>query len=218
LRSHFNSSPLLRLLAGLHDTDAAAAAAAQTFAERLSLWLDWTDAISLSAALGGGQAAAAAPTSGVTLDREARQLRQALARAIAAGAPAEDGGTLRSRYTAQQRAMDARIGPLRGRVRAALAARSAALGRLAALDAALEQILGPRERQLLSTVPGLLERHFQRSPPSDAATAVGVEPLVQRVLLAELDHRLQPVEGLLEALGAAPMAPMAALLPVSPNF
>jgi len=59
----------------------------------------------------------------------------------------------------------------------------------------------------LSTVPLLLEKHFERlrkanreTPASDDAWLAEYCKDMQSVLLAELNLRLQPVEGLLEAL------------------
>lgn len=114
--------------------------------------------------------------------------------------------------------MEASISALRGRLRATLASISPDMARLAAVDAVMEQVLGEHERSLLSTVPVLLAKHFERlhraNHAAQADTQVpaehrGVQPEawldafckdMQSVLLAELDIRLQPVEGLLEAL------------------
>ena len=63
------------------------------------------------------------------------------------------------------------------------------MAQLAALDAVLERALAARERHLLGTVPGWLERH-------DATTR-------HTALLAELDTRMQPIEGLLQTLHSA---------------
>jgi hypothetical protein len=51
---------------------------------------------------------------------------------------------------------------LRSRLRQALAGASTRLRLLAALDEALDRILTARERQLLATLPSLLERRFQQ--------------------------------------------------------
>lgn len=199
----FNSSQLVRLLAALDIADVAPSK--QTVAERWSPWLDWTDAIALSAVLNAEPAArpAAAPPGAPAGSRavieEARRVRHDLAGAIttdavfSAGAPADDGDKAapwRARYLAHQRAMEARIGPLRARVRAALARRSPQLGQLAALDAVLDEALAARERHLLSTVPVRLEQRSERLQGHQ----------VRGVLLAELETRLQPVEGMIDAL------------------
>ncbi len=249
-RTGFTGSALIRLLARLSDVDVPDSPHA--FAERLSHWLGWTDAISLSTALNGGaatgpaasagaQAAPSAPASDSAEARDCARVRAALAKAIGdtdpfgADAPHDvtasapiDFAPLRRHYQTRQQAMDIAITPLRARLRAALTARSPELARLAALDAVMEQALAPRERHLLSTVPGLLQRHFERSRRA-AAEAVAATNLatgateapapstglwldlfrhdLQAVLLAELDLRLQPVEGLLDALrGASPQA------------
>ncbi|WP_068804224.1 DUF3348 family protein [Thauera phenolivorans] len=119
-------------------------------------------------------------------------------------------------HLAHQRAMIAAIGPLRATVRATVAKRSPALARLAALDAVLEQALAARERSLLATLPALLAARFEQlgtaarvaqpTAPEGATTGdaadwlAGFRKDMQAVLQAELDLRLQPVAGLIEAL------------------
>ncbi|PZX26827.1 conserved hypothetical protein [Cupriavidus phytorum] len=125
----------------------------------------------------------------------------------------------RQRYQTLQQAMETAIGNVRGRLRAALSARTPALAKLAMVDAVMERVLGAREQSLLGAVPSLLEPHFQRlrqaeaaaletqaQAPAQAAAArpgawLGVfRKDMQSVLLAELEIRWQPVEGLLAAL------------------
>jgi hypothetical protein len=113
--------------------------------------------------------------------------------------------------------MEAGIGPLRARLREALARQSPAMGRLAALDAVMDEALREREQSVLSQMPSLLQKHYERLaaghrastvPPGEAPEAPpGPGPWLaefrrdmQRLLLAELDLRLQPAVGLLEAL------------------
>jgi hypothetical protein len=141
------------------------------------------------------------------------------------GTPMEvqaDFSAYRRYILAQQRHMAASIGPLRLAARDALAACSSALKRLADLDAALDQALGHREDDLLATVPSLLEKRFEhlreahraaliesgeendperdpeRQLPQEQWLAVFRREL-QDVLLAELELRLEPVVGLIEA-------------------
>lgn len=130
-------------------------------------------------------------------------------------------------YVAHQRDMDAQITTLRASVRAALARRAPdlqpqlrpQLRELALLDAALDKALNARERSLLSSVPLLLEKRFAQLRAAQAiAQAAGSPPAedperslqpggwlarfhqeLQQLLLAELDLRLQPVSGLVEA-------------------
>lgn len=126
-------------------------------------------------------------------------------------------------YLAHQRDMGAAIAPLRASVRAGLAQRAPALRQLAALDGVLDQALAPRERSLLATVPQLLGRRFEQlhqahrsalSTPDDPARwlqpGAWLHTFCQdmrAVLLAELELRLQPVAGLLEALNEVTTQP-----------
>ncbi len=126
-------------------------------------------------------------------------------------------------YLAHQRDMGAAIAPLRASVRAGLAQRAPALRQLAALDGVLDQALAPRERSLLATVPQLLGRHFEQlhqahrsALPTPDDPARWLQPGawlhtfcqdMRVVLRAELELRLQPVAGLLEALNEVTRQP-----------
>ncbi len=126
-------------------------------------------------------------------------------------------------YLAHQRDMGAAIAPLRASVRAGLAQRAPALRQLAALDGVLDQALAPRERSLLVTVPQLLGRHFEQlhqahrsALPTPDDPARWLQPGawlhtfcqdMRVVLRAELELRLQPVAGLLEALNEVTKQP-----------
>jgi hypothetical protein len=135
-------------------------------------------------------------------------------------APA-DYAVFRQRYLAIQQSMETGIAALRGRLRSMLAARTPAMARLAMIDAVMERALSERERNLLASVPGLLAGHFERLRAAEeqalatAETAEASEDAapvtpgawldvfrkdMQSVLLAELEVRFQPVEGLLAAL------------------
>ncbi|OWJ62149.1 DUF3348 domain-containing protein [Paraburkholderia caledonica] len=280
---------LIRLLARFADADVPEPR--QSLSDRLSQWLGWTDAIALSSALTGAPPSvpATARAFGSAEEAECARVRASLVKIItgdSAFAAARRRGAgyvepqavpvdyalFRQRYQAMQQSMETGVGNLRGRLRALLAAKTPAMGRLALLDAVMERALGERERNLLASVPVLLAGHFERlreaaqqaqdkePAPDDgtqaesaasraASTAAGnaaaagssaaegsVEPKVhvqvqpqpqapaldaaptpaqavapnawldvfrkdmQSVLLAELDVRLQPVEGLLAAL------------------
>ena len=67
--------------------------------------------------------------------------------------------------------MLAATGRLRGRLRDMVAARPA-LARLAEVDAAMEQVLAPREHALLSSVPDLMAAHFERMGVKPVDTAI----------------------------------------------
>ena len=233
-RTRFNSAELVRLLAEL--TPAQVPDATQTLAERLGQWLGWTDAIALSAVLHADGSAASlplaragrAPATGASPAAQAQRVREALLHGVAAdplwspqgprpagwAEDAQDLAAYRRQYRGHQQAMAQALGPLRARVRTALAARSAALGQLAALDAVLEQALAARERQCLAAVPGLLEQHGQALKRAEAAAGAPataaplpawvarMATLVPAVLRAELALRWQPIDGMLEALAS----------------
>ena len=138
---------------------------------------------------------------------ETRRVPRPVAGAAVAAETPVDFATYRQRYATCQLAMETQIVPLRRRLRSSLADRSAALARLAGLDIVMEQVVGARERALLATVGALLERRFDQLC-GDAASEAPVQPgpwlerfrqEMRGLLLAELDLRLQPVEGLLEA-------------------
>lgn len=129
-----------------------------------------------------------------------------------------DYAVYRQRYVTLQQTMETAIGNLRGRLRIALSGRAAGMAKLAMIDAVMERVLGAREQSLLGTVPTLLEAHFQRLRQAEAAaladTQAAGQPAtvapgawlgvfrkdMQSVLLAELEIRFQPIEGLLAAL------------------
>lgn len=204
-RTDFTGAALIRLLARLAGTEVPPSR--QSFADRLSQWFSWIDAISLSTALSGNIAAvpSSASAGASAEEADAAHVRRALTASIGLGVPAADAESdftpYRRHCQSRQQAMEVAIGPLRGRLRAALAGRSPDMARLAALDAVMEQVLGVQEHRLLATLPALLEKHFVRlrDAGGDEWRAVFQRDL-QGVLLAELDIRLQPVEGLLAAL------------------
>lgn len=197
------------------------AAAAQTVADELvQVRNQLADAIMADGLFGSGQRPVklAKPVTGA-----ARVVAPEVALELALGVapePAPEFAAYHRACLAHQRAMAAGLAPLRGRVRQALTALSPALGRLAALDAVFDEALGKRERHLLSTVPVLLQQRFERlrqahsaadcQAPGARSAADRKSPApwlaevardMQQVLLAELDLRLQPIEGMVEAMG-----------------
>ncbi|HZX30604.1 MAG TPA: DUF3348 domain-containing protein [Rhodocyclaceae bacterium] len=204
-RTSFSSPKLLRLLDGLGVADVDVSKL--SFAERLGQWMDITDSISLSAALKANVAGKDVPAGG-DMAAELARVRKTLTDSILAEkglrvAEAADFTPFHRYHTGLQRDMEAGIGALRAKVRAALTGRSPSQGRLAALDAALEQSLQDKERNFLATVPWLLEKRFNHLRKADQEASGWLEPFrreMQEILLAELDLRLQPVEGLVEAL------------------
>ena len=174
-----------------------------------------------------------APAAGGDARQECARVRAGLVTAIHAdpdtAAPkwrntrsGSDGyAVYRERYLELQRTMQAETGRLRGQLRERLGRASAELGRLAEVDAVMEATLSPRELTLLATVPILLGHHFERLradaeapqanlefPPDPGAAGADTWLDVFRrdmrnVLLAELDVRFHPAEGLLAALRTA---------------
>jgi len=184
------------------------------FAERLSLWFNAFDAINLQAlhqGIRGIQAAAPAPARNArgartaNLDEDFRQVRGVLAKTINDGPLAQDDASTytawQRRHLELQRQMEQMVGVLREHAREVLAQKSARLRQLATLDAALEQLLVRREQALLPRVAGLLQQRFKQlrtAADEDWQETFGRE--WRQALLAELDLRLEPVAGLIDAL------------------
>lgn len=201
--------------------------------ERLSQWVSAFDAIELHSAQQSIRAItqpAETPTrtSGrrgapPDLSADFERARMTLLRAISLDAALPNEFTYapyKRRHFELQRQMDQLIGVLREHVREVLCRTSVALRRLATLDAALQNVTGPREQALLPLVTALLERRFEqlrkahlkdvqaRSQEDDPGTwrkpgrwlhAFEIE--WRRTLIAELEVRLEPVAALVEAGG-----------------
>lgn len=181
-------------------TGSAALAAAGTELERIRAFLTHSIAKSCSSGTGHTHLQLPEPRLELPLDLAAAYL------------------PYRRFYEAHQRDMEASIQPLRAKVREAMAKASPRLGKLAELDAMLEKILRDRERQLLSRVPVLLGKRFgqlfkeHQQKLADAQQADNPAGWVQAggwlarfcsdvpmLLLAEVELRLQPAMGLIEA-------------------
>ncbi len=209
MRSHFNRSALVRQLAGW--LPASADAPRQDMAERLGDWLNVADAIalhSLHQTLPSVTTRRAAVKTGVAEARaELQRLRATLSQAITTpmhppvDATDTEFAPHHQRCLDQQRRMEMGIDALRGHLRQTLAASSPRLAQLAALDATLDQMLGGREQKLLAGLPAFLKARFEqlRQAHPDAWPPL-FEQDVQQALLAELDLRLQPVVGMIEAM------------------
>lgn len=215
-RARFNSSGLVRLLNDM--APAEVADTGQTLGEQLGLWLGWTDAIALAGVLGAAAEAsgqARVPTQQALaqdLARTSGQLAQAFAQDPQLQPPAAPDDTVpdfapyRRSHQAHQAAMDQAVPALRDRARAALAARPGAGAQLAALDEVMAQALAERERQTLASVPRWLESRYRQlhaHADSPAQAERRFRQDLQDLLRAELELRLQPVQGLLDALAEA---------------
>ncbi|QWT19335.1 DUF3348 domain-containing protein [Bacillus sp. NP157] len=227
-RPAVRGSTFVRLLARMGEVDAAQPSG--SLPDRLSHWLSWTQSLALSSALDGqpapldddialGETPSEALLEGArsalleAVNDEASWAR-ARSRAIArAGAVEGDAVTrvdysaLRERYLLMQRSIQGTTGKLRGQLRDHLAASSPELARLAEVDAVMEGALSPREQRLLGGVASMLESRFDKAKKvaeaNAGATAAWLDVFIQEmqdVLLAELDVRFQPLEGLIAAL------------------
>lgn len=233
---NFSCSTLIRLLSDVTLLDVERPK--QDVAERLGLWLNAADSVTLHAALEPSTLAAqdkpsdARSASAVALEEEFHRVHTDLVKDIVAKEASVSVGhrpqapkqaesaydaaagfaPFYKRYLDQQRQMNLKLTPLRAHVRQVLAKASPKLRQLATLDAVMEQTLGGREQKLLAVVPLLLERRFehlrsphdegQDGPPRSRNSASWLDTFskeLQDVLLAELEVRLQPVVGLIEA-------------------
>jgi len=208
-RAPVRGPTFIRLIARLAEIDVAHPES--TLSDRLGQWIDWTHAVALSRALDDAPVAGPDPPDTVDADAgDCARTRAALAAAIAdAPLPAPTDGSaipgaddVRKQCLARQRAMQAEAGRLRGHLRDRLATQSPAMARLAEIDAVMEQVLSPREHALLASIPDLLGRHFERLRGQAGGDAwhAAFRRDMQGVLLAELDVRFHPIEGLLAAL------------------
>jgi hypothetical protein len=226
LRSPFHHrSHLVRQLTAWQPAPEGADGPRQDVAERLGQWLNVADAIALRALHQALPAVKQRPRKGTAmptpagLQAELQRVRQALERDIArhdADLTEHEFAPVHQHVLDLQRHMDMRIDALRDHVRQTLSMASPQLAQLAALDAALHQLLGGREQHLLSTVPSFLKARFARvrkaaenaaettdGADESAAIAKAIAPNLtadlHALLRAELDLRLQPVHGMIEA-------------------
>lgn len=180
-RATFNRADLVRILS---ETVSNPIDFKYDFGERLGQWLDFADALALSAVLNGESAATAdapAHPAAPELQAQLARVRRTLGKAIANDGvftaesarlrfptplpdvdaeSAADFSPYHRYYLAQQRDQAAIIGALRAQARKALADGSPGQRQLAALDAAFEKSLQTRERKLLANIPILLAQRF----------------------------------------------------------
>ena len=105
-------------------------------------------------------------------------------------------------YRAHQREFDLRIQRLQLQVREAATGLSPELAQLAALDSVLNDTLTLHTRKFFTAIPRLLGKHFEQLageyPPMELHERFCDD--MQGLLLAEIETRLLPVLGLIEAL------------------
>ena len=133
-------------------------------------------------------------------------------------APVADYEPYQQFYVARQRQLTAGLQPLRVRLRGALTDASAAGAQLAELDTVFDATLTAYARRGFGAIPWLLARRFEALKPDgqqrlleentdDPATWMAPGGWLHRftgemqlLLLAELEARLEPLRGLLDAL------------------
>ena len=209
---------------------ASTGAPRQDVAERLGQWLSVAETIELhagqSAVTAAGTAASRRPPRvepaalHATLRAELDRVRALLTRSITTRpAHMPDPNDLdtelalfHQRLGDQQRRMEMAIDALREHVRQQLAQSTPAMAQLAAIDAVMDGFFGGREQRLLSTLPAFLKARFaalrleaaHADSPDDLRWLQRFGAEFEQTLLAELDLRLQPVTGLIEALAHEP--------------
>lgn len=225
----FVTSPLIRLFAQWMPP--AEPAPGADLAQRLGPWVGAMQAIELHAAhrtvhaMGQPRPArAGAARLPANLAEDFQRTRMTLARAIGQdpALPNEYGyAPYKRRHLDLQRRMEQMIGALREHVREALSRSAPPLPQLAVLDAAMHKVVEPREHALLSGAVAVIERRFEtlrkrhlkhveetgREDDPGTWRRPGewlhvFEEEWRRALLAELQLRLEPVAGLVEASGA----------------
>ncbi|MEP0203122.1 MAG: DUF3348 family protein [Halioglobus sp.] len=107
-------------------------------------------------------------------------------------------------YAALQRDLEFKARKIQADIRSVLAARSADGARLAALDAALADPVAKHSRAMFAKIPVLLANRFNAIASQKDTPALDVQEqlskLLQTILLAEIEARLMPAVGLIEAL------------------
>jgi hypothetical protein len=187
-------------------------------AGQLAAWLDWRDAIALSKALSTPPPPAQPEKLAPARDWAAAALQRLRAELAASFAdrqligeadpkPAPDASLslddalapYRLHHAQQQRLLTARVATLRERLRAKLLDCGGPLARLAELDAVMDTALAPRERQAQAALAHQLPQLAAAlHPAADWPQRLWAQ--LQQALAAELELRLQPVHGLIEAL------------------
>lgn len=187
----------------------------------LGSWVDWNRAVALARALDGNlseppELPPATDLGRLVEERDRARIAHgdAIHELVAALEQPMAAAELERRYAALQRAELTSTSRLRGRLRDLLAHRDEQGARLAEIDAVMEQAMAPREYRLLNRLPAQLAKCPSATVTETSALPAVItdEPLsepvwppalrdaVREVLLAELDLRFHPIEGLFAAL------------------
>lgn len=186
------------------------------FGERLSRLFGLGDTMTLDAAIGYRAKQPGTP-QGAVVDRltdELATIRRALVQRIRGfGSDLEFDGdpepeVALNAWLTLQRKVAANSRQLRDKVRKSMKDQGPKLAHLAELDAVFDQTMAGYTAQCFSHIPKVLEQRFEHrsttpeQSPTPATTADWFHRYceeAQSLLLAELDVRLEPVLGLLEA-------------------
>jgi hypothetical protein len=222
-------SPLARLLRAWARLDTNAAPADP--AGRLGEWLSAVDSVRLDAALqaidryaASAREVASAVDVKALAERHQRFLTDTadwlrslplMDEALGDG-QVTSYGPCQQRYLTVQKQLENRVNAWRAKVRQTLATGTAQMRQLAALDGVLDEMLSPREQRLLTSISVYLERRFnhrrQAVSPDDARWVDGFNHDMRHMLLAELHHRQQAIQGLVDAASAHQAGPPSAAL------
>lgn len=238
-RANLNTSRLVRFLTDLSVADVEIPP--QQLAEKLGHFLNFSDAVTLSAAheKNAKNSFESTPVEQEVVEADFLQARNTLITSIVRSC-APNAGSTRIKlptlkldqtfnvktayeayhrfYVAHQQHIDTSVRSLRAALRDTLSGASLQLQQLAVLDAALDDILWEKSRKLFNAVPKLLEKHFEYLFNTHQQTLAAAQQQdnptrwqqpggwlahfckdMQGLLLAELDVRLQPALGLVEA-------------------
>lgn len=200
-------------------------ASAGRFSERLGQLIDFSDSIAISEAHGTGPARAfqAGTASTEHITGEFQRVRDSMVRSVRrcctpGGGPSRVKLPLRGDldleapaadpylkfYSAQQREIAHRVHNLTARIREDVAGLSPAMARLVAVDTALGNTLAAHTRQYFAEIPALLATHFEQvrrdNPGLPEAVLEQFCAQLRELLLAEIETRLLPALGLIEAI------------------
>ncbi|MFY7866942.1 DUF3348 family protein [Roseateles sp.] len=187
-------------------------------AERLGSWFGWADAIEIAQVLttppgkAASEAARIKAMHGASADLEQMQAELVssfnLIELASESEPKADGATLTEllapylqHFAQQQRLIKSRTSTFRIRLRADLARASEQLTRLAQLDEYIERAMETPQLRAMAGLSAVLEARAQKHYAEDPLRwRTRLRTDLQRLLRAELDQKLQPVLGLIEAL------------------
>lgn len=202
-------------------------ASAGRFSERLGQLIDLSDSIAISETHGTGAARSfrAGTASAEDITGEFQRVRDSIVRSVTRSctpgggpsrikmpqrsdldfeAPATAADPYLKFYSAQQREIAHRVHNLTARIREDVAGLSPAMARLVAVDTALANTLAAHTRQYFAEVPALLARHFEQvlqdNPGLPEKVLEQFCAQLRELLLAEIETRLLPALGLIEAI------------------